>query len=90
MERPLDDDDRDDEGDDDDEIRHDPVEDDPAIAPLIALAEREAMAQLEASGFKIQIGYCMLFWMTKQQILLERYGIAWKSPAQMNPDIKFD
>lgn len=35
-------------------------------------------------------GYCHRYWGTKKKILKEKYGIEWKSPADMNPGIIFD
>jgi hypothetical protein len=75
---------------DDDEILRDPIEDDPAIAPLIEKAGREAKAELDAAGLRIQFGYCHFLWSRQQEILREKYGIEWRCPATMNPDIHFD
>lgn len=37
-----------------------------------------------------QMGFCFKFWNAKRELLKEEYGIDWKSPAQMNPRVKFD
>ncbi len=33
--------------------------------------------------------YCLRYWNEKQRILKEEFGIEWKTPAQMNPNIRF-
>ncbi|MEO6908068.1 MAG: hypothetical protein ABI210_09285 [Abditibacteriaceae bacterium] len=68
--------------------KYDPIEDDPKIKPIIQAAENEAEKQLV--GFGPVLGYCHLFWATKQEILKVKYGIEWKSPAEMNPTVLFD
>ena len=35
-------------------------------------------------------GWCHSYWACKKRILKEKYGIDWKSPAELNPGIKFD
>lgn len=34
-------------------------------------------------------GICHRYWHRKKE-LLKSYGIDWKSPSEMNPDVKFD
>jgi len=36
------------------------------------------------------LGYCQAFWSEKKKILKEKYGINWRSPQEMNPEISFD
>ena len=36
------------------------------------------------------LGYCHEFWRVKKQILLEEYGIDWKTPAERYPGVIFD
>lgn len=70
-------------------MNHDPQEDDPKLKILIDAADKEAdtiLAIYERRG----MGFCHLFWETKQQILLTKHGIKWRSPAQMNPHTRFD
>lgn len=33
--------------------------------------------------------FCISYWETKKSVLKENYAISWKSPADMNPDIRF-
>ena len=36
------------------------------------------------------MGFCHSYWATKKSILKDKYGIDWKSPAEMNPQTCFD
>ncbi len=36
------------------------------------------------------MGFCFMFWNAKRELLKEKYGIDWRSPAQMNPRVMFD
>ncbi len=36
-----------------------------------------------------QLGRKYTFWYHKKRILKEKYGISWRSPAEMNPHIDF-
>jgi hypothetical protein len=36
------------------------------------------------------MGYCHEFWAAKKRILRRKYGIEWRSPAEMNPGTMFD
>lgn len=69
-------------------INHDPIEHDPAIAPLIDEADK--LAQREVENHKQQMGVCHLYWRTKKRILKEQFGIDWQTPAEMNPGVLFD
>jgi hypothetical protein len=66
-------------------LRHDPIEDDPAIRPLIQAATAEAEKQLEHSPEKGHKGFVHLLWHTEKDILKKKYGVDWKTPAEMNP-----
>lgn len=37
-----------------------------------------------------RFGSCHYYWANKKRILKEKYGIDWKSPAELNPHICFD
>ena len=71
-----------------DALNHDPLENDPRFQDIIAQAEREA--ELKLADTPQGLGYCHLFWATQKQILIEKYGIDWHTPAEMNPDVLFD
>lgn len=55
------------------------------------IAEVEKLAEIEASktGHEGK-GYCHIVWGCKKQILMEKFNIDWRSPAEMNPHCKFD
>ncbi len=38
----------------------------------------------------IQLGSCHRLWDMQKTILKEKYGITWYTPAELNPEIKFD
>ena len=37
-----------------------------------------------------QIGSCHRIWAIQKQILKEKYGITWYTPAELHPDIRYD
>ena len=37
-----------------------------------------------------QMGFCFRYWAMKRELLMEKYGIDWRSPSQMNPRVMFD
>ena len=37
-----------------------------------------------------RFGSCHFYWANKKRILKEKYGIEWKSPAELNPHVCFD
>jgi heterodisulfide reductase subunit B len=71
-------------------LRHDPIEDDPKIMRKIRAAEKQAEAELKAEGILPTLGYCHLLWERTQRILKKKYGIKWKTPAEMNPEVCID
>jgi len=38
----------------------------------------------------MQLGNCHRLWTMQKNILKEKYGITWYSPAELHPEIKFD
>ena len=67
---------------------YDPQENDPEVNELIKKAGKEAKRNLI---FKRKtLGYCHTFWNEQKRILKDRYGIDWKTPADRNPDIRYD
>ena len=38
----------------------------------------------------MQLGCCHRLWDMQKTILKEKYGITWYSPAELNPEIKYD
>lgn len=37
-----------------------------------------------------QMGFCFQYWAMKRELLMEKYGIDWRSPSQMNPRVMYD
>lgn len=70
--------------------RRDPQERDSQLRAIIKAAEKEAEESLRHEGVTIQLGYCHRLWGRQKQILKKKYGIDWKSPDEMNPDIMYD
>ena len=70
--------------------QHDPIEDDPKFRPILVRANLEAEQELAARGITPRLGYCHAFWHTKKRILKDKYGINWRTPAELNPDWAFD
>lgn len=44
----------------------------------------------QAAELFMQLGSCHTIWALKKRILKEKYDITWYTPAELNPDIKFD
>lgn len=70
------------------EHRHDPKEDNPKLRNIFEKAEEEVHRTL--ADHPRGLGFCHTYWIEKKRILKEKYGIDWKSPAEMNPDVIFD
>ena len=73
---------------DEDGIKYDSKEKDPKYKKITKEAEKEAEKNL-AHIPKVE-GYCFSFWDEKKRILKEKYGIDWKTPAELNPSTLFD
>jgi hypothetical protein len=72
-----------------DGLRYDPIEDDPNVQPLIRAAEEEAMSAPELQGSRPR-GWVHGYWDVKKRILKEKYGIDWRTPAELNRNVAFD
>ena len=44
----------------------------------------------QAAQVFMQLGSCHRIWAIQKQILKEKYGITWYTPAELHPEIKFD
>lgn len=64
-------------------ILYDPIEDDPKVRPYLEAAGKEASE--ENKGAKAPA-----YFRIKKRILKEKYGIDWRTPAELNPDWAFD
>lgn len=71
-------------------IAHDPVEKDPRYTSVFEGIDAEVDAILKDHPMRGRMGFCHIIWETKKEILKEKYGIPWKTPAEMNPHILFD
>ena len=75
---------------------YDPIEDDLALRPMFAEADREAKRQLEERRAKQGrpgkpwLGDGHFYSGVKKQFLRDKYGIEWRTPAEMNPNVAFD
>jgi hypothetical protein len=72
-------------------MRIDPVEKTKRYRQVAARADEMARARLLASGLNPDsFGACHAIWAEKKQILREEFGIDWRTPDEMNPDVLFD
>ena len=70
-----------------DDIRTDPVEKTLKYKKIRKELEKELSELMkDCTG----LGSCHVYWANKKIILREKYGIDWKSPAELNPFIHFD
>ena len=70
-----------------DQILSDPVELTPEyLAIRYELEEKIDDALEHERGY---YDYCKEYWMAKRMILRSDYGIRWKSPAALNPNVEF-
>lgn len=69
-------------------LRHDPIEDTPEFKAVIKQVEKELDELLKNKPKGM--GFCHTYWSEKKRILKEKYGINWRSPANMNPHVMFD
>ena len=44
----------------------------------------------QAAQVFMQLGSCHRLWTMQKNILKQKYGITWYSPAELHPEIKFD
>ena len=68
-------------------LKFDPVERSQKWEEVIYRVEKECDERLKKEIRRM--GFCFLYWSVKGDVL-ERYGIHWKSPAEMNPKVIFD
>jgi hypothetical protein len=71
---------------------YDSQEDDPVLGPLIEAASKEAYRECSElwRGQVFPTGSCHVIWEKQTEICKAKYGIDWKSPAKINPNIFFD
>lgn len=71
-------------------LRRDPVEDDPRYQKVFAGIDAEVDALLADHPQRGSEGFCYVRWRAKKRLLAEKYGIAWQSPDELNPQVIFD
>jgi hypothetical protein len=69
-------------------LKHDPQEDNPKLRH--AFEEAHAYAEERMAKQPHRFGEVHECWRLQKEFLLEKYGIHWKDPEQMNPTIAFD
>jgi hypothetical protein len=76
---------------------HDPIEDEESIKSLFEAVKTEAESEAKqfqsrkgSSALTSKRGLCHLQWAIIKRLMLERHGISWRSPAELNPWITFD
>jgi len=74
----------------------DPFGDDPESMKISTSKRIEEAKRLlpnnpeQAAQVFMQLGSCHRIWAIQKQILKEKYGITWYTPAELHPEIKFD
>ena len=71
-------------------LYYDPVEDDPRYAEVFRKIDAEVQEALAGHPQRGSMGFVHLVWETKKRILLQKYRIDWKTPAELNPQVMFD
>jgi len=71
-------------------LYYDPVEDDPRYAEIFRKIDAEVQESLAGHHAKGSMGFVHIIWATKKRVLKQKYGIEWRSPAELNPQVIFD
>ncbi len=71
-------------------LRHDPVEDDPRYAEVFARIDEEVKALVADDPRRGEMGFCHVQWAVKKRLLREKYGIEWRTPDEMTPQVICD
>lgn len=69
-------------------LKYDPIEETANFKAVIKDVEKELEELLKEKPRGM--GFCHIYWCEKRRILKEKYGIDWRSPALMNPRVRFD
>lgn len=57
---------------------------------VIDKVEKKVDRKLKFHPSNGRLGYCHVYWETKQSILKKKYGIDWRTPSELNPKVMFD
>ena len=68
--------------------KFDPQESDPKLRAAFSAAD--AAAERRVGNVRRDEKFALKFWAAKKQILREKYGIDWKSPAELNPSFVYE
>ena len=74
----------------------DPFGDDPESIKISTSKRIEEAKRLlpsnpeQAAELFMQLGCCHTIWALKKRILKEKYDITWYTPAELDPEVKFD
>ena len=71
-------------------IAHDPIDNDPRYKSVFEGIDAEVDEILKDHPMRGRMGFCHIIWDTEKEILKQKYGIPWETPAEMNPHILFD
>lgn len=71
-------------------LYYDPIEEDPRYAEVFKKVDDEVKEALAKDPQKGSMGFVHRIWNSKNQILKHKYGIDWRTPAELNPHVMFD
>jgi hypothetical protein len=71
-------------------LYYDPIEDDPRYAEVFKTIDDEVKELLANYPQREGRGSVYTYWETKKGLLKQKYGIDWRSPGEMNPQVIFD
>jgi hypothetical protein len=69
---------------------HDPVEDEPRYADIFKAIDDEVKELLVNHPQRGGEGFVNIYWSAKKNLLKQKYGIDWRSPGELNPQVRFD
>jgi len=76
--------------DEPDSIKRDRVEIEIEHEIVFASIDIEVEEVLNNHPRKGDLGFCHIYWETKKEILFQKHGIAWRTPAELNPNVRFE
>jgi len=71
------------------EILRDPLEREERFLKIRYDLEKSVDEFLVNSEEDLSDPFCIRYWNAKKRLLSERFGLEWKTPAEMNPEIQF-